>query len=118
MTNQPAGARFIVPNLAEITKIRAKYPFLAQLTVPGGMYPGQYEPLITVGAWSYILARPDLDDAVGYRLARSLYKAERLAVPSKHTVQTTARNTLTAVASLDALQPGVARFYREAKLVQ
>jgi hypothetical protein len=33
-------------------------------------------------------------------------------------VQTTARNTLAAVGSLDALQPGVLRFYREAKLVQ
>jgi len=118
MTNQPAGARFVVPTAAEIARIRAKYPFLAELSVPGGLYPGQYEPLTTVGAWSYILCRPDLDDAVGYRMARSLYRAERSSMPSKHTVQTTARNTLAAITSLDALQPGVLRFYREAKLVQ
>ncbi|HEY4169302.1 MAG TPA: TAXI family TRAP transporter solute-binding subunit [Reyranella sp.] len=118
LTNQPAGARFIVPTAAEIAQIRAKYPFLAELTVPGGMYPGQYEPLTTVGAWSYILCRPDLDDGIGFRLARSLYRAERAAMPSKHTVQTTARNTLAAVSSIDALQPGVLRFYREAKLLQ
>ena len=118
MTNQPAGARFVVPTAAEIARIRAKYPFLAELSVPGGLYPGQYEPLTTVGAWSYILARPELDDAIGHRLARSLYRAERSSMPSKHTVQTTARNTLAAITSLDALQPGVLRFYREAKLVQ
>ena len=118
LTNQPGGARFVVPTAAEITQIRAKYPFLAELTVPGGMYPGQYEPLITVGAWSYMLARPDLDDGIGYRLARSLYRAERSSMPSKHTVQTTARNTLAAITSPDALQSGVLRFYREAKLVQ
>jgi TRAP transporter TAXI family solute receptor len=118
MTNQPGGARFVVPNAAEIAQIRAKYPFLAQLTVPGGLYPGQYEPIVTVGAWSFILARPDLDDAVGHRIAKSLFKAERAVLPSKHTVQTTARNTLGAIPSVDALQPGVLRFYREAKLVQ
>ena len=118
LTNEPAGARFVVPTTAEIAKIRDKYSFLAELTVPGGMYPGQYEPITTVGAWSYILARPDLDDGIGYRLARSLFRAERAVMTSKHTVQTTARNTLAAVTSLDALQPGVLRFYREAKLVQ
>jgi TRAP transporter TAXI family solute receptor len=118
MTNQPSGARFVVPDAAEIAQIRARYPFLAQLTVPGGLYPGQYEPIVTVGAWSFILARPDLDDAVGHRLAKSLFKAERAVMPSKHTMQTTARNTLAAIPSVDALQPGVLRFYREARLVQ
>jgi TRAP transporter TAXI family solute receptor len=118
MTNQPAGARFVVPTAAEIARIRAKYPFLAELSVPGGQYPGQYEPITTVGAWGYILCRPDLDDGIGYRIARSLYRAERSSMPSKHTAQTTARNTLAAITSLDALQPGVLRFYREAKLVQ
>lgn len=118
LANQPSGVRFVVPTAPEIARIRAKYPFLAQLVVPPGLYPGQYDPIVTVGAWSFILARPDLDDAVGYRLARSLYKVERASLPSKYTVQTTARNTLAAIASPDELQPGVLRFYREVKLSQ
>jgi TRAP transporter TAXI family solute receptor len=118
LASQPGGVRFVVPTGPEIAQIRAKYPFLAQLTVPPGLYPGQYDPIVTVGAWSFILARPDLDDAVGHRLAKSLYKVERSALPSKYTVQTTARNTLAAVASPEELQPGVLRFYREAKLTQ
>lgn len=118
LANQPGGTRFVVPTAAEIEQIRAKHPFLAQLTVPPSLYPSQYDPIVTVGAWSFILARPDLDDAVGYRLARSLNKTERAYVQSKQTIQTTARNTLLAIRSLDELQPGVLRFYREAKLVQ
>jgi TRAP transporter TAXI family solute receptor len=118
LANQPSGVRFVVPTGPEIVLIRTKYPFLAQLMIPPGLYPGQYDPIVTVGAWSFILARPDLDDAVGHRLAKSLYKVERAALPSKYTAQTTVRNTLAAVSSLEALQPGVLRFYREAKLTQ
>jgi len=118
LASQPGGIRFVVPTGPEVVQIRAKYPFLAQLMIPPGLYPGQYDPIVTVGAWSYILARPDLDDAVGYRLARSLHKVERAALPSKYTVQTTARNTLAAISSLEELQPGVLRYYREAKLTQ
>jgi TRAP transporter TAXI family solute receptor len=118
LANQPGGVRFIAPTAEEIARIRAKHPFMARLTVPAGLYPGQYDPLVTVGTWSFILARPDLDDAVGHRLASSLVRAERSAVPAKHIYQTTARNTLLAIDSPDELQPGVLRFYREARLVQ
>jgi uncharacterized protein len=118
LANQPGGVRFVVPTADEIVRIQEKYPFLVRLTVPAWLYPGQYDPVVTVGAWSFILARPDLDDAVGYRLARSLFRAERAAMSSKHTVQTTARNTLAVVGSPDDLQPGVLRYYREAKLLQ
>jgi len=118
LAHQPGGVRFVVPTAAEIAQIRAKHPFLVEFSVPPGLYPGQYDVITTVGAWSYMLARPDLDDAVGYRIARALYKTEHAAVPSKHTVQTTVRNTLAAVASLEDLQPGVLRFYREAKLMK
>lgn len=118
LANQPAGVRFVVPTAPEIAQIRTEYPFLAQLVVPPGLYPGQYDPIVTVGAWSFILARPDLDDAIGHRLAKSLYRAERASLPSKYTVQTTVKNTLTAISSPDDLQPGVLRFYREAKLTR
>ena len=52
LANQPGGVRFVVPTAEEIAQIRAKHPFLAQLTVPPGLYPGQYDPIVTVGAWS------------------------------------------------------------------
>jgi len=113
----PRGGRFVVPGAAEIGRIRAKYPFMAQLTVPPGLYPGQYEPIETVGTWSYIMARADLDDATARRLAIDLAKAERTGQLTNHLVQTTARNTLGAIPSPDVLHPGVARYYREQGLL-
>jgi len=118
IANRPLGARFIVPTAEEITRIRGKYPFLEKLTVPAGLYPGQYDPIDTVGAWSFILARPGLDDSIGHRMAVALYKVERSGMPVRQLAQTTARNTLLAIKSVDELQPGVLRYYREIKLVE
>ncbi len=118
IASRPLGARFLVPNADEIARIRAKYPFIVELTVPGGLYPGQYNPIVTVGAWSFILSRPDLDESIAYRMAAALYKADRVGTLSKQVAQTTARNTLAAIKSVDELNPGVLRFYREKKLVK
>jgi TRAP transporter TAXI family solute receptor len=112
------GARFIVPTAEEIGRIRGKYPFLEKLTVPAGLYPGQYEPLDTVGAWSFILARPDLEETIGFRMAVALHKVARGGVLTRQLSQTTARDTLAAIRSVDDLQPGVLRYYREIKLVK
>jgi TRAP transporter TAXI family solute receptor len=118
IASRPLGARFIVPNAEEIARIRGKHPFLEKLTVPAGLYPGQYEPLDTVGAWSFILARPDLDESMGYRLAGALYKVERSSMVTRQLAQTTARNTLLAIKSTAELQPGVLRYFRQIKLVK
>lgn len=118
IASRPIGARFVVPSAEEIVRIRGKYPFLEKLTVPASLYPGQYDALNTVGAWSFILARPDLDDGTGYRMAVALNRMERAGVLTKQLAQTTARDTLSAIRSVDDLQPGVLRFYREIKLVK
>ena len=111
------GARFIVPTPEEITRIQSKYDFLARLAVPAGLYPGQYDRLETVGTWSFVMARADLDDAIGQRLATDLYKAERTGLLTKQLVETTAKNTLAAIPSPKVLQPGVAKYYKEAGLL-
>jgi uncharacterized protein len=111
------GARFIAPNQDEIRRIREKHAFLRQFTVPAGLYPGQYDPITTVGSWSFVLARADLDDATGFRLAAALHKAERTGQLTKQLMQTTAKNTLAAIPSPEVLQPGVARYYREVGLM-
>src|SRR3979411_2496377 len=72
----PGGARFIAPDAEEIARIRAKHSFLKPLTVPAGSYPNQNAPIDSVGSWSFVLARADLDDDIAYRLARSLHRAE------------------------------------------
>ena len=57
-----AGGRFIGLTPDEVAKVTAKHNFLKPITVPAGAYEGQNQPVNSVGSWSYILARPTLDD--------------------------------------------------------
>lgn len=118
IAGSPGGARFVAPNAEEIVRIRTAYPFLSALTVPAQLYRAQVNPIETVGTWSLMLARADLPDAVGYRLAAGLHKGERAGQISKQLEQTRAKNTLAAIRSPDQLQPGVLRYYREAGLLR
>jgi len=111
--SSPQGGRFIAPDAAEIQRILARHPFLKPVTQPAGSFPGQAADIASVGLWSFVLARPGLDDMIAWRLAKALHAAE--AQPSRQLIDTTAKNTL-AVTPAGRLHPGVARFYAEAGL--
>jgi hypothetical protein len=113
------GARFITPDDEQTTRIVDRYPFMRQISIPAARYPGQSDALSTVGSWSYVLARPDLGEAVGYDLAAALHKAERLGNMFGGQIgESTAQNTLKALPRRDALHPGVERYFREAGLIK
>ena len=113
-TMAQAGGRLIAPTPEEIDRVVAKHGFLKRLTLPAGSYPGQDQEIPSVGSWSFVLARPTLDDAVAYRLAKALHKGEAaFAARLPQARETTAANTAAAVASPDLLHPGVARYLRE-----
>jgi hypothetical protein len=114
MAQAPGGARFIAPSSDEIARIRAKHAFLKALTVPAGSYPGQDSPIASVGSWSFVLARPTLDDEIAYRLARALHRAEGdLGQKLAQARETTAANTAAAAPNPALIHPGVARYLRE-----
>ncbi len=114
----PGGARFIVPTADEIARIQAKHAFLRTLVIPAGAYPGQDALLTSVGSWSFVLMRPDLDEALAYRLAKALHAAEAdLARRLPQAAETTARNTVAAAPRRELLHPGVARYLRDAGLM-
>ena len=118
MAESPGGARFIAPDAEGLRRILAKHTFLRPLTVPANTYPGQGEPVQSLGSWSFIMARPGLDEPVAYRLARALHRAEaRLAERLAQARETTAANTV-AAARPDQLHAGVLRYYREAGLIK
>ena len=75
-----AGGRFIGLTADEVAKVSAKHNFLKPITVPAGAYPGQKEPVNSVGSWSYILARTDLPDDIAYRLAKALHNGHAALV--------------------------------------
>jgi TRAP transporter TAXI family solute receptor len=110
----PQGARFIAPTTDERARIQAKQPFLKTLSIPAGAYPGQAETIVSVGSWSFILARPDLPDETAYRLARALHRGESALaarLPQGH--ETTAANTVAAAPRPDLIHPGARRYFRE-----
>lgn len=114
MAQAPGGARFIAPSADEIAQIRAKHSFLKALTIPAGSYPTQDQPIASVGSWSFVLARPTLDDDVAYRLARALHKAESdLGSRLAQARETTAANTAAAAPKTELIHPGVLKYLRE-----
>jgi TRAP transporter TAXI family solute receptor len=115
----PAGARFIVPDAEGIRRIQAKHPFLKTLTVPAGSYPGQVAPLVSVGSWALIMARPALADDTAYWLARALHRSEAaLGRRLAQARETTAANTVAAATGADLIHPGALRYLREIGLIR
>ncbi|HEY4370521.1 MAG TPA: TAXI family TRAP transporter solute-binding subunit [Burkholderiales bacterium] len=113
----PAGARFITPDAGEVRRILQKHDFLKALTVAPGAYPGQGQPIASVGSWSFVMARPTLPDETAYRLARALHRAEP-GLPAKleQARETTAANTLAAAPRVNLIHPGVRKYLRETGL--
>lgn len=114
----PQGARFLVPDPDGIHRIQRKHPFLKLMVVPASSYPGQTAELHSVGSWSFVMARPTLPDEVAYRLARALHRGEAaLGGRLPQARETTAANTVAAVARPELLHPGVRRYLVETGLL-
>jgi uncharacterized protein len=114
VASSPGGARFIAPSAEEGARIRAKHSFLKAITIPAGAYPGIDAPLNSVGSFSFILARPTLEDDSAYRFARALHRGESALVQKlAQARETTAANTAAGAPRQDLIHPGVLRYLRE-----
>jgi len=108
-----------VPDRSEIARILAKHKFLKPLTLAAGSFPGQDNAIDSVGSWSFVMSRPDLDEGIAYRLAKAIHKGEAaIAARLPQAAETTSRNTAAAVADAALLHPGVARYLREVGLLK
>lgn len=72
MARAPGGARFFGPSEAGIARLAQPGAAMKRLTVPAGSFPGQADPIETVGSWSFVLARPGFDGDAADRIARAL----------------------------------------------
>ena len=119
MASGPSGARFIAPEASQIERIVARHAFLKPMTVPANSYPGQSNPIASVGSWAFVVARPSLPDDVAYRLARALHRGEAaIAKRLPQASETTAANTVAAALRTDLIHPGAQRYLREAGLLR
>jgi TRAP transporter TAXI family solute receptor len=111
------GGRFIVPDANEVKTILAKNSALQAVTLPAKSYPGQDQPLASVGSWSYVLAHKDhLKDDAAYLVARAVHWAEGpLAARLEQARETTMANTLAAAPRREMIHAGVSKYLSEIK---
>lgn len=115
MARSEPGARFIAPDADGVRRILAKHGFLKEVTQPAGSFPGQSAAIASVGSWSFVMARPGLDEAIAHRLAKALGELARAGNPPAQLADTTPANTV-EVAPAGRLHPGVVRYLKEAGL--
>jgi uncharacterized protein len=119
VAKSPNGARFIVPDAAQIQRIVAKHSLLKPMTIPANSYPAQAEPMNSVGSWSFVIARPTLPDDVAYKLARAVHKGEAaIAKRLPQAVETTSANTVASAPRADLIHPGTQKYLREIGLMR
>jgi TRAP transporter TAXI family solute receptor len=117
VSNGPTGGRFIPPSQEQIQRILKKHPHLQKMTVPAGTYSGQTEDIHSVGLWSLILVRPDLDDELAYRLAGAIHQGhDALTSRLPQGRYTQALNTVKFVPAA-RLHRGAAKYYKEIGLL-
>lgn len=101
----PGGARFFGPSEAAIARLAQPGAATRRLTVPAGSFAGQAEPIATVGSWSFVIARPGLDEETAYRIVRALARTELTEAQPRN---------LVGLVPADQVNPGTARVLREA----
>ena len=99
---------------AQAKQIQARYPFLQPMVIEPGSYPGQLEPLQTVGSFSFLLARKDLPNGVAYSLAKAIHQAQpQMAQRLEQAKDTLPRNTFNAASDPNHIHPSVRRYLDE-----
>ena len=79
--------------------------------MPAGSYPGQNEPISSVGSCPFVLARASLPDDVAYRLAKALHRGEpAFGKRLEQARESTLANTLAAAPRRNLIHPGVQRY--------
>ena len=85
--------------------------------VPAQTYKGQNQDIHSVGLWSLILVRPDLNDESVYRLARAIHRGhEALVDRLQQGRYTRAENTLKYVPT-EQLHTGTVKYYKDIGLL-
>ena len=108
------GARLLPLAGPPIDRLIREYPFYSYMMIPRDTYPGQPQPVQTIGVNSILLCRADLPDELVYTLTKALFDSlERPASPLARFPWLEADS---ASATPIPLHAGAARFYREREL--
>jgi TRAP transporter TAXI family solute receptor len=112
-----SGGKLVGLTPDQVAEVNAKYNFLKPYTLPAGSYPGQTTTVYSVASFSFMLARPGLDNDITYKLARALHKGQaKLAERVAQGRETLPENTIKAADKPDRIHSGVQRYLREIDL--
>jgi len=102
-----AGARILPLSGPAIDRLRHDYPFFHLAVVRRGSYPGQQEPIRTIGVENLLLCRADLPEQTVHDLTGRLFELQPSVGPLRD------MDLDHAPAVPIPLHEGAARFYRE-----
>jgi TRAP transporter TAXI family solute receptor len=108
------GARLLPLAGPPIDRLIREYPFYSYMTIPRDTYPGQSQPVQTIGVNSILLCRADLPDDLVYVLTKALF--DSLERPSSPQARFRWLDADAASATPIPLHAGAARYYREREL--
>ena len=99
---------------AVASRIRADYPFYKPTLIPPDTYPGQHEPIWTVGVDNLLVCQRDLDESIVYAITRALFES----LPALAAANPIARQIDPELAPTTPipLHSGAARYDREREL--
>ncbi len=60
---------------AQQSAMAARFPFLVRTTIAAHTYAGQPTPMLSVGAWNFVLAHKDFSEDAAYRITRAVLSA-------------------------------------------
>jgi uncharacterized protein len=109
-----AGAQLLALVGPAINRLRDEYPFLRPALIPRGTYPGQSQPVQTVGVDDLLICRSGLEEPLVYDLTKRFFEV----LPSLTASQQSLRlmDLERAPATPIPLHDGAARYYREREL--
>lgn len=113
VSESPEGARFIVPDAEGLKRIKERFPYLKDMTVPAGSYRGIDADLRTVGMWSFILARPGLPDGTARLFAEAVHKAGPVMAQKIEQARYTTPENTAAMAPGGLIHPGAAAYLKD-----
>lgn len=97
--------------VAQQSSMAARFPYLAQATIAAHTYTGQSTPMLSVGAWNFVLAHKDFPEKDAYRITHAaLSAADPIQEIDPSAVGTRAEHAATN--SFMPFHPGAARYYR------
>jgi TRAP transporter TAXI family solute receptor len=114
--NETVPLRLLPISRSVINRLRGSYPFLKPVTVAADQFPGQGQPVETLGAEWLLVCRSDLSEDVVYQLTKAFF-AELPALARDHG-EAALIDPEQAPATPIPLHAGAARYYREREVLK